>query len=140
MTDRPHTHDFDWITARHKCSVADEFVRLRSLVEECIATRRKLLAPDALIDFRFTEGKDEFFVTRSPVSGVGGKTYTATFTLRADHIHVTSDWAGTNEAWTLHVTLNDAGECRLVVNDQGEYLRWQVARRVLCGFLFDGPR
>ena len=120
--------------------MADEFVRLKSLVEACVVARRKLLDPDTPVGFRFMESEDEFTVTRSPVSGVHGRTYTVTFTHRADHIHVTSEWARTNSAWTLRVTLNDAGECRLVVNDEGEYLRWQVARRVLCGLLFDGPR
>ena len=138
--DDPDSHDFDWVTARYKCSVADEFVRLKSFVEACVATRRKLLAPDTPVDCQFTVGKDEFTVTRSPVSGIYGRTYTVTFTLRIDHIHVTSEWDRTNEPLTLRVTLNDTGECRLVVNGEGEYLRWQVARRVLCGLLFDGPR
>jgi len=140
MTDQPGTHDFDWITARHACSVADEFVRLQSLVENCIAVRKRLLASDVLVNFRFEKSGDEFTVTRFPVAGAHGRTYAATFVLRDDHIYVMCDWARKNSSWTLRVTLNDAGECRFVIDGEGEYLRWQVARRVLCGLLFDGPR
>ncbi len=140
MTDQPWTHDFDWITARHKCSVANEFTRLQALVEIYIAARKKLLTSDALVDFRFETDRDQFTVARFPVSGANGRTYTVAFVLREDHIRVTSDWAHKNAFWTLRVTLNDGGECRFSIDGDGEYLRWQVARRTLCGLLFDGPQ
>ena len=34
MTETPQSHNFDWVTARHQCSVANEFVRLKELVEK----------------------------------------------------------------------------------------------------------
>ena len=91
------------------------------------------------VDFQVVASGDEFSVRRSPIAGVHGQTYAVTFVLRVEHIHVTSDWQRKNEDWFLRVTLNDSGECRITIDNEGEYLRWQVARRMLCGLLFEGP-
>ena len=140
MNEAPQCHDFDWVTARHECSVANEFVRLRECVRASVAKRRKLRPEKAQVDFNFTPAEDDFTVRRHPVQGTYGDTYNVTFSLHTDHISVTTDWQGTNASSSLRVTLNDAGECRITIDNEGEYLRWQVARRMLCGLLFEGPR
>ena len=39
----------------------------------------------------------------------------------------------------LTLTLNDEGECRFIIDGEGEFLRWQVARRALCRLFFPEP-
>ena len=34
MNDNPDSHDFDWVTARDRCSVPKEFRKLMEFVEE----------------------------------------------------------------------------------------------------------
>ena len=36
MSDDPLDHDFDWVKARHKCSVREEFVKLKRDLESFV--------------------------------------------------------------------------------------------------------
>lgn len=40
------------------------------------------------------------------------------------------------KAFVVTLTLNDSGECRYQINDEGEYLRWQVVRKALETLFF----
>lgn len=138
MRNGPPAPDFDWVTARHNCTLPNEFERLRDLVEKDVSTRRRYLPNDNSMDFNFNDGgPDHFGVMRSPVEGFHGKTYGVAFLLRDDHILVEDTWA--ERRLTLTLTLNDAGECQFVIDGEGEYQRWQIARRALCPIFFQGP-
>ena len=138
MTDDPATHDFDWVTARDRCSLPNEFERLRSLVERDTAARKRCLPNNNSMDFKFDDGgPDYFLVMRHPVENVHGGTYVVTFKHRNDHILVEDKW--TDRRLTLTLTLTDEGECRFMIDGEGEYHRWQVARRALCPIFFQGP-
>ena len=90
------------------------------------------------MDFGFqASGENDFSVTRFPVRGNYGGTYSVSFALRNDHILVTDEWSETK--LTLTLTLSDDGECRFLVNGEGECLRWQVVRRALCPIFFQWP-
>ena len=105
-----------------------------------VATRRRCLTKDAAVAFEFDDSKDsEFSVARTPLEGCYGKTYVVSFSLRDEHILATSEWEAANRSRALTLTLNDAGECQFALDGDGEYRRWQVARRMLCLLVFDDP-
>ena len=140
MTNETDGRDFDWVTARDQCSLPNEFERLKLLVEENVRTRKRCMKKESVFDFTFHNGDaSEFSATRSPISGVHGSTQTVSFSLRNDHILVTDRWKIPERRLCLTLTLTDDGECRFLIdNDEGEYLRWQIARRALCPLFFQG--
>lgn len=141
MTNNPTEPNFDWVSARHNCSLPNEFERLKNLVEKNCIQRSRCLTKDSAVDFTFSggeQGSRRFSVARAPISGVFGKTYEVSFSLRDDHILVIDEWTESTRQIVLTVTLNRDGECRFVIDGEGEYLRWQVARRALCPMFFQG--
>lgn len=141
MNDNPNSQDFDWVTARERCSLENEFSLLKSLVKQNCGTKKSFLRKDHVVIFSFTEDSErEFFVTREPKNDTVGKSYTVLFGLRNEHIHIISQWGDLAE-FEIVVELNDNGECCFrIVGEDGEYLRWQIVRRVLSPLFFDGPK
>ena len=92
------------------------------------------------MQFSFTEDNDrEFFVSREPKGDAVGNIYTVLFSLRNEHIVVNGQWE--DAELEITVELNDNGECCLkVVGEDREYLRWQIARRVLAPLFFECPK
>ena len=119
--------DFNWVDARHNCSIMVEFEKLRRDVEKATEQHKKLTLDDARFEFH-DEG--EFFVVRC-LPRHGDETG-AVFTRKNGSIEVD---AATRFAVSL--TLNDDGECRYRIGDgPQEYLRWQVIRRALQPVFF----
>ena len=56
----PNDHDFDWVHARHNCSIRAEFEKLRRDVEKATEQHKKLTRDDAR--FEFHDEGDFFFV------------------------------------------------------------------------------
>ena len=124
----PSDHDFDWVEARHNCSIRVEFEKLRRDVEKATEQHKKLTLDDARFEFH-DEG--DFFVVQC-FRGHEDETG-AVFTRKNGSIEV--DAAATK--FTVSLTLNDDGECRYRIGDgPQEYLRWQVIRRVLQPVFF----
>ena len=141
MADNSHSSNYDWVTARERCSLEQEFGLLCKLIEHNCETKKAHLTSHHIVTFGFVElGAHEFSVCREPKAGAVGKTYKVTFSLRVDHIQIISQWDEENSDIELTLVLNDDGECRFVIDGSGEYLRWQVARRALNSLFFDGPR
>ena len=140
MTDGTDIQDFGWVTARDKCSLPNEFERLKLLVEANVRTRKSCMKKESVFDFAFhNSDESEFSVSRSPISGVYGSTQTVSFSLKNSHILVTDGWKSPERRLCLTLTLTDDGECRFLIgNGEGEYLRWQIARRALCPLFFQG--
>lgn len=141
MSEKASEDDFDWVTARYRCSVAEEFARLRCAVENSCVTRRKCLGVDESVQFNVESGdSDSFSVTRKQPGGGPGGVHRVRFCLRLDHIAAVETWEN-QEQWRmiLTLTLNDEGECRFIIDGEGEFLRWQVARRALCRLFFPEP-
>ena len=44
MNDNPNSPDFDWVTAREKCSLEGEFLRLKQFVKQNYETKRAFLS------------------------------------------------------------------------------------------------
>ena len=134
MSDSPQDDDFDWVSARLDCCEANELVHLRDFVKRNCARRNKSLLTDAPVQIKFIpvkDGKAAFLVETAPVSGVAGRPRIVWFELVDHGIRVRSNPSLKELPMTLAVRLNDDGECRFAVNSEGEYLRWQIARRVL---------
>lgn len=128
--------NFDWVTARHECSLRIEFAKLKRNLERNTKTRQELAPKDRPADVAYKEDGDTCTVLRGPLPGAIGRTWDVTFILKDDHIAVTGNMVA--KPLTLNLTFNDDGECRFTINGEGEYKRWQVLRRCLEPIFF-GP-
>ena len=89
MNDSPNSPDFDWVTAREKCSLEREFSLLKRFVKQNCDTKKGFLRKHHAVQFSFTEDNDrEFFVSREPKGDEVGNIYTVLFSLRNEHIVV----------------------------------------------------
>ncbi|MCX6537440.1 MAG: hypothetical protein NT151_00695 [Acidobacteria bacterium] len=126
MTDAK-SDDFDWVTARHQCSVGIIFERLRVRTSADVALRNKRLESEREVaPLTVTTDGASFSVLRGP-------TRVVRFMLRGETIDVSDEKIQTVMEATL--TLNDAGECRLRVGDE-ELLLWQFLKRALETLFF----
>ena len=140
MNDNPNSPDFDWVTAREKCSLEREFLLLKRLVKQNYETKKGFLRKNHPDRFSFTERSErEFFVSRVSKEESGDSEYVVLFELRNDHINIGSQMEELE--WEITVELNDKGECCFtIIGEDGEYFRWQIARRVLSPIFFEGPK
>ena len=125
--------DFDWVTARAKCSAFDMFVRLRELAQR--DAERRNVFPEATASterFKFHDSEDRVKFAFS-VWDRSGKTRRGTdFRLDGDVIRI-QPTAG--DAFEATVTLTDEGHCKLLVGNEVLDL-WQVLRRALEPLFF----
>ena len=135
----PAEHDFDWVTARDRCSLRIEFHHLKRLVSESRHTRRRCAPEPHPYEYEFCEdGGDSFSIRRTEKSS--GDQRVVEFARRNGCIDVGGSDTDTPWRMKLTLTLNDAGACRFRIDGRGEYLRWQVARRALGNLFFDDAR
>ena len=140
MSDSPQDHDFDWVSTRLECCEASELVRRRDFVEQCRARRNKSLPADAPVEIKFIpvkDGQEAFLVEVAPVSGVAGHPRSVRFEIVDYGIRVRSNQDVKGLPMILAMQLNDEGGCRLAIDGEGEYLRWQIARRVPQSLFFE---
>ena len=138
MSDNPDSHEFDWVTARDRCSLPKEFHGLKELVEENCKSRNRCAPAHHPYNYNYCEiDSDHFSVQRTDTPN---ESCVVEFSLKNDRIMVGG--SDSNPPWKmkLTLTLNDAGLCRFKVNDDGEYFRWQVVMRALSPLFFDEPR
>ena len=126
--------EFDWVTARHQCSLRFEFEKLKRDLERSTKTRQELAPANRPADVGYTEDGDLCTLLRGPLPHAIGKTFEVTFAFKGDHILVKSNFG--KEPSKLTITLNDDGKCRFRINGNGEYQRWQVIRRFLEALFF----
>ncbi len=126
MSDAPK---FNWVTQRSQCSFPNVFKDLRLQVEEDVKTRNGLRPNNAPYQFSVADSGDGFTVALE----AGDFRKSVIFSL-AEHAIVVKDDAG-KPMFEVTLTFNDAGECRLHVQDQ-ELESWQVRRMALEDLLF----
>jgi hypothetical protein len=136
MDDGPPS-DFDWVTARHKCSVAYLFQTLLERAKQNVATMNAL--------HKASGGREDAYVhdtvpgVFSVVRGVpgGGPPHTVRFNLDSRDETITVDAQGvpSMEPFTGSLTLNEKGQCRLKVGPE-QLDEWQVLRRALEPLFF----
>ena len=128
-------HDFNWVKARRECSVEAEFVHLRYSVEHSTSERQNGLKPDHKSLLKFQELNNLEFIVISTAFGMR----TVLFTRQGNHIVVKKTIGEEEpEICELTLTLTDEGKCRFKIDGNGEYLRWQVARKSLEEIFFYG--
>ena len=124
--------DFDWVSARHQCSVAKFFERLHAGAQRNVAARKGLrleLHDSGPIEFFSTHGT--FSVMRT--HDITKPPLVVRFNLEGPRIAV--EGSGIDVQFSGTVTLTDAGECRLEV--AGSQLdEWQVLKRALEKLFF----
>ncbi len=126
-------HDFDWVTARHKCSLAGVFRVLAEIVDTNVQTANALIEPGA---FERNVAANKVIVIRKH----GGAASSVVFTLEANAISVKRvNQAGNEKAvFTAKPALTTDGECVLEINDRPlqPLELWQVCRLALEDFFF----
>ena len=128
---------FDWVTVRHKCSVADMFEELRQCAEANVTRRNEHDEPeDGDERFGFADHSQKHNHPAFGVwdrSGGDGVRRAVDFSLEGGERVVIRSTIGHETTATL--TLNDDGECKFLVGDY-ELDIWQILRRVLEPLLF----
>jgi hypothetical protein len=119
--------DFDWVTARKKCSALEVFEQLRQETKRNIdAFHEGMERPVCEVA---SSGMEVFVVARH----FWGRRIAVRFILTKDEILI--EGIGVEVNMTATLTLNDKGQCRLRVGAE-ELDRWQVLRRALEPLLF----
>lgn len=126
------SEDFDWVSARNACSITQVFKELelgaRGDVKERISQRPAIAEEFALV---LSQDQNCFCVMRDV-----GKTRKegVEFCLAGGKITVKNTRSG-GVSFTVSLTLNNDGECRLRVDNE-ELEQWQVRRKALEALLF----
>ena len=123
----PNDHDFDWVQAQQDCSLAVEYAKLRHHVKACVKQCQPadgLHYADTPVGFSVIL---DLGLPRTPPQEV-------VFTMEDDSIIIVKKPG--DRSYTVKLTLNHDGECRYKINGEGEYLRWQVARKVIEPMFF----
>ena len=122
-------NDFNWVEARNNCSAAKAFEALKQTVEANVQERQQQVdaVSNTAPSFQ-NRSEQEFVVVQHSPFKVGA------FRLQGNRIFVEDN--NGEKQFELALALNDDGECRFNVDGEGEFLRWQVARKALEGILF----
>lgn len=129
---------FEWVSAKAKCTAAVMFERLRAGVKQDVEQRNALVGLDEQYRFEFSEEGEAFDVarlegsrvTRAKVAGL------VRFERAGPRIHVGSEDVDVD--FTAILTLDPAGHCRFVVGE-ALYTEWEVRRMALELLFFDEP-
>lgn len=129
---KPHLpQDFDWVSARTKCSALAVFHQLKQEAEQntktlCdVAKERGEQTPVEFLD----QGSGSFLVSTRTFRGEIG----VRFNLAQDEVAVEGHGVPVN--FTATLALGDDGECRLAVGNE-RLDRWQFLKRALEPLFF----
>lgn len=131
MTDAAKNHNFDWVTVRHECSLGLMFIRLRQGAETDVATRDRI-EETGKKQYRFRlENQGRTFV----VYREGPSFKAIEFSIDDKEIAALSTHDKSVDLRAT-LTLNDDGDCKLLVNAD-ELYEWQFRKRALERLFFD---
>lgn len=126
--------DFDWVTARSKCSIMKVFNELRMGAENDVKTVNSVThsgnEEQPLFLFRSNMVGDFF-----SLSQVDKPDRFVEFNCEMNHIKVTTR----EKVLKVTVVLNSQGKCKLRVDGGDELEQWQVQQVVLESFFFKPP-
>jgi hypothetical protein len=124
--------ELDWVKARATCSVLRAFNELRLGVEEDVkaanATPRPSELPPLSFGVRSNTVGDYFIVFQQENAGARVE-----FNCQVDRMTIKNQ----NEEFSVTLTLNKEGRCKLRVDDGEELEQWQVRRIALEKLFFD---
>jgi hypothetical protein len=134
MNERKAMEDFNWVDALSHCSLERAFERLKVQVGEDVKQRKDQLKKDsANYTVELWPDGSSFAVA---VVGNGIKNMGVKFLLADKAIEVRN--AEDKTMFEATLTLNDDGECRLMVNGQEKEF-WQFRKLTLEKLLFTSP-
>ncbi len=122
--------ELEWVKERAKCSTLEMFKRLELGALADVDVINSLRSPDDHIKFSVTRQGDRFSVLRE--SDIQNKNASVDFALNHGIIDISD---GDTVHFSALVTLNNDGECRLLVNGEG-LEQWQVRRKALENLFF----
>ena len=126
--------DFNWVKARHDCSVYEVFKRLQIEVRSDIEERNAIRGDSDGRTFKFTlivdENQNTFTVIREP----SGDQASIVFLLKPGSISV--ETAGGRPKFKVMLTLNGDGACIPRINDE-RLERWEVRMKALESLFFE---
>ena len=130
------SREFDWVTARTNCSIDRVFLDLRQEVQQDVTTRNGLVSTSQkqdLIAFTFEPKEQQpnaFAVVRN------GANVMSLVNFKRDNSAILAIDVNGKVIVEAKLTLNDFGDCRLVVG-KDELTHWQFRRRGLQALFFD---
>jgi hypothetical protein len=128
----PLPSNWDWVTARHRCSAVKVFESLRVAAQENVETMNALRS-ESTGAWTFTSLENSFSIVRRLLEATIG----VKFALDEETISVENYHQANN--FEVNLNLNDDGECRFFVKGEtGGLDRWQLLRRALEPAFF-GP-
>ncbi len=131
----PHEEDFDWVTARGKCSIEIEFKSLADLAKRDVERKNKISKKDSNTEYFAYKPEGSKFRVVKIKSDRTSKSII--FSLDGDIVSVCKGEILEDEAlFNITLTLNDEGECRYQIDGEGEFKTWQVLRKVLEPLFF----
>jgi len=131
MSDTPN--QFDWVTARSKCSVEPVFYALGDLVEADVA---KVKAIEPTADFKVERNSEKISVAITRNDMGRGKYWRVTFILHEGRI-VIRDGVHGRDLFVAKPALDANGQCRVLIDDATEGIElWQVSHRALEAAFF----
>ena len=138
MTPDDTSDQFEWVSAKAKCTAAVMFERLRAGVKQDVERRNALLGLEDGYRFEFSEEGEAFEVARLEGSRVARANVAALvrFERAGPRIHVRSEDVDVD--FTAILTLDPAGHCRFVVGE-ALYTDWEIRRMALELLFFDEP-
>lgn len=127
----PKPPDFDWVSVRHGCTIAQMFVTLKRLAKRDV-DRFNELAGESLVTVNDGYDASIFAVTRPRF----GEKLTVVFSESNEGITIRTLERG---EWFLTLTMTDDAECKLKMGSD-VLDPWQVLRRALESVLFSPNR
>jgi len=138
--------NLDWVKARHECSIAYMFAKLKTGVNSDVDTRNAQLGPNSSLKFKFKDNNgDGFDVLRYVQGEPRGDTFL--YFSRDETAIFVSQCLGAKPFIIATLTLGDDGDCRFNIqyecrrNEAKQEFRerecWQLRRLALEDFLFD---
>jgi len=119
--------EFDWVSARAKCSIESVFAQLQTNAKDDVDRRNKL---GGIPFFEIKASPSNFSVIRI-IQSYGPRF--VRFALRDGHIEIEDN--NKQEALRATVGLNNKGECVLRIAGE-ELFRWQLLKCVLEDIFF----
>lgn len=128
------SQNLDWVTVRASCTVECVFQELREEIKSDITTRNKLLTglqkEDSISFHLKPDSENSFAVVRNGLNIVSRTTF------KCERSAIQAFNGAGVQIIEARLTLNDQGECRLVV-DGCELTRWQFRKRTLQSLFFE---
>jgi hypothetical protein len=131
MNDLTNSSDFDWVSARERCSMTTAFVTLKTQVKRDVNARNKNLGDRYEFRFDLTDNGDSFTVHTASERQIDTKT--VTFERTGNTLNVRGTDGKTK--FMAALTINSKGECRFKIDGE-ECDSWYVRKLALEDLFF----